>query len=202
MNVRSPIKITMKNENDKTAIQKIKYFFKEYHRMPSYSEIATLMGFASKNAVFKLINRLVEAGVVEKDSGGRLSPCGFNFGIPLAGYVKAGFPSPAEEELIDTLSLDDYLINKPNSSFLLIVSGDSMIDAGINPDDLVIIERSTEAKNGDVVLAQVDRDWTLKYFRKHNDIIKLIPANKNYPEIIANEELKIAGIVKGLVRKY
>ena len=187
---------------DNSVISKLKDFYSNFNRLPSYSEIADLMGYASKNAAFRLVTKLIDAGILEKDFKGKLKPCPGKFGLPLAGYVQAGFPTPAEEELIDTLSLDEYLVQNPNSSFLLKVNGDSMIDAGINPEDIVIVERGVSAKNGDVVLAEVDREWTLKYFKKSNGKITLIPANKNYPEIIAREELKIAGVIRGLVRKY
>jgi repressor LexA len=164
--------------------------------------MAALFGFKSKNAVFKLVKRLEGEGYLEKDSHGRLAPLSSRFGLPLLGYVQAGFPSPAEEELVDTLSLDEYLIQNPASSFLLKVTGDSMIDAGIHQDDLTIIERGHSPKNGDIVLAEVDGEWTLKYFQKRGKQIKLIAANKKYPPIVAQCELKIAGILKGVVRKY
>lgn len=187
------------NEN---VISKLRAFYREIGRLPTYSELARLMGYASKNAAFRLAKKLMRAGLVEKDASGRLRPRGFRFGLPLAGYVQAGFPSPAEEELIDTLSLDDYLIRNPEASFLLKVTGDSMIDAGIQPGDLVIIERGLRPKNGDIVLAEVDREWTLKYFYRRRGRVVLAAANKNYPEISAKEELTIAGVVRGVVRRY
>lgn len=164
--------------------------------------MAKIFGFNSKNAVFRLVNRLIEEGYVHKDSKGRLAPQGGRLGLPLMGYIQAGFPSPAEEELVDTLSMDEYLVDKPDASFLLKVTGDSMIDAGIHPEDIAIIERGGEPKNGDIVLAEVDREWTLKYFRKTGKSIQLIAANKKYPPIIPKEELKIAGVLRGVVRKY
>ncbi len=183
------------------AAATLKAFVKENCRLPSYSEIAKLFGFASKNAAYKLANRLIEAGILEKDrSTGHLKLN--NPGLQIAGYVQAGFPTPAEEMLVDTLSLDDYLIRKPEASFMLKVTGDSMIDAGIMPGDLVIIERGGAPKNNDVVLACVDKNWTLKHFYKRNGEVILIAANKNYPEIHAKEELTIAGIATAVIRKY
>ena len=77
-----------------------------------------------------------------------------------------------------------------------------MIGAGINEGDLAIIEKGREAKNGEVVLAEVDGDWTLKYYEKRGRGIRLIAANKKYPPIIPKQELKIGGILKAIVRKY
>jgi len=202
VNARSPISEPMEsNPKLSNAAALLKSFVKENCRLPSYSELAKMFGFASKNAAYKLANRLIEAGILQKDPvTGHLKLN--NPGLQIAGYVQAGFPSPAEDNLVDTLSLDDYLIRKPEASFMLKVSGDSMIDAGIMPGDLVIIERGGNPKNNDVVLAQVDRNWTLKYFFKRKGEVVLVAANKNYPEIRAKEELSIAGVVTAVIRKY
>lgn len=169
--------------------------------MPSYAEICTLFGYKSKNAAFRLVKKLLDAGVLAKSSGGRLIAKNLG-GLRVLGIVQAGFPTPAEEEVLDTISLDDYLIRNPQSSFLLRVSGDSMIDEGIRPDDLVIIERGRPPKNGDIVLAQIDNEWTLKFFEKRGEAVRLIPGNKNYPVLTPRQELKVAGVVSSVVRRY
>jgi repressor LexA len=118
------------------------------------------------------------------------------------GLVEAGFPSPAEEELRDTLSLDEFLVSNPDASFLLKVSGDSMIGAGILPGDLVIVDRGQTAKSGDIVIAEVDGEWTMKFFKKSGDAVYLVPANPKYKPIRPQYELKITGVVTAVVRKY
>lgn len=183
-------------------LNQLKAFWQANRRGPSYSELARLAGYASKQAAYRLAQKLIDAGIFTRDSTGRLCPCSPRLGLQLAGYVQAGFPSPAEEELVDTLSLDEYLIRKPDASFLLKVTGDSMIDAGIHPGDLVVIERGVTPKNGDIVLAQVDREWTLKFFQLRGKQIRLVPANPKYPEIVANEELQVGGIVQAVIRRY
>src|SRR3989338_5216704 len=92
------------------AIKKIRSFFRKNRRLPSYQEIADLMGFASKNAAFKIAQKLIDAGYLEKDETGRLIPRRLFSPIPTTGVIKAGFPSPAEEELVDLISLDEFLI--------------------------------------------------------------------------------------------
>lgn len=77
-----------------------------------------------------------------------------------------------------------------------------MIDAGILPGDVVIIERGRTPKNGDVVLAEIDREWTLKYYKKEGGTIALVPANPKYPVLHPKEELQIAGVVAAVVRRY
>lgn len=187
---------------DEEKLSALRSFWRRNKRMPTHTEMCRIFGYNSKNASFRFVKKLIDEGYIEKDMTGRLTPCGNRFGTPLVGYVQAGFPSPAEEELIDTLSLDDYLIDKPDASFLLQVSGDSMIDAGIHEGDMVIIERGLKPKNGDVVLACVDNDWTLKTYRKTKDGVELVPANQKYPIIRPREELTLGGIVKAVIRKY
>jgi SOS regulatory protein LexA len=118
------------------------------------------------------------------------------------GEVCAGFPSPAEEELRDVISFDEYLVAHPEASFLLSVTGDSMIGAGIMEKDLVIVERGRQPKNGDIILAEVDGNWTMKYFRKQGKTITLEAANPRYSPIVPQTELRIAGVITALVRKY
>lgn len=120
----------------------------------------------------------------------------------LLGSVQAGFPSPAEEELVDTINLDQYLVRRPEATYLLTVSGDSMIEAGIQPGDLVLVEKGGVPKQNDIVVAQIDGEWTLKYFGKDATGVYLDPANSAYTRMRPERSLSIGGIVKAVVRKY
>ena len=136
------------------------------------------------------------------DKKGRLIPGSIKSPVRMLGTVEAGFPSPAEEELVDTISLDDLLIKNREATFLLNVSGDSMSGAGILPGDMVIVDRGQTPKSGDIVIAEVDGAWTMKYLRKSGESVTLLPANPNYKPIRPRNELKIAGVVTAVVRKY
>lgn len=181
------------------TIRTLRDFHHQRGRMPSYAEIASLFGYASKQAAYRLAEKCIQAGIIKKDEKGRLLP---RFSMPLLGYVQAGFPSPAEEELIDTMTIDQYLVRRPEASFLLKVTGDSMIGAGILPGDVVIVERGKDPKAGDVVLAEIDREWTLKYYQKEGKQAVLVPANPKYPTLRPKEELQIAGVVAAVIRRY
>ena len=170
--------------------------------MPSYAEIMALVGFKSKNAVYKLINKLVDEGVVRKDANGRLSPDRLVGEVPMLGLVEAGFPGEADAQTLDTIDVNEYLFDHKDVSYLLRVKGDSMIDAGIREGDLVMAERGKEAKPGDIVIALVDGGWTMKYYRRKGSQIFLEPANKAYKPIYPRENMEIAAVVKGVIRKY
>ena len=177
-------------------------FYSNQKRMPTYREIMRLAGFRSTNAASKLVKKLVTLGLIHQDSTGRLLP-GKSFSeLRVLGAVEAGFPSPAEEALLETINLEEYLIRNTQSTYLLRVQGDSMIDAGILPGDFVLVERREEAKNGDIVIAEVDGEWTMKVFRKHRRRVSLEPANKQYPAIVPQKRLRIAAVVIAVIRKY
>lgn len=177
----------------------LKKFFKKNRRLPSYSEMLNLFGLASKNAIFKIVNILVAEGFLKKESG-KLAPTSNFFALPVLGLVKAGFPILAEEDR-KYLTLDDYLIEDPVSSFLLTVSGDSLIEAGIFEGDLVVIEKKREASPGEIVLAEIDREWTLKILKRDQNKLYLASANIKYPPFFPQSELKIHGVVKAVIRK-
>ncbi len=187
----------------KIIIQKLQSFFIECGRLPSFSEMQELFGYQSKGGVSRLIERLEERGIIKRDRKGKLLPTPFiHKGIKLLGTVQAGFPSPAEEELIDVLSLDQFLIQKPDATYLVKVTGDSMIDAGIHAGDLVLVERGRPVKSGDIVIAQIDDEWTMKYFHKKGRHVVLKAANEKYPPMIPTKELVIGGVVTACIRKY
>ena len=181
---------------------KIISFYQKNRRMPGYKEIMALVGFKSKNAVYKLINKLVDDEVVDKDSSGRLTPVKVFGDIPLLGLVEAGIPTSVDPDTSESLNIDEYLVGNKESTYLLEVKGDSMIDEGIKEGDLVVVERRGNPKDGDIVIAEVDGGWTMKYFKKKGNLIYLKTANKNYSPIYPQYDLKVAAIVKGVIRKY
>lgn len=113
-----------------------------------------------------------------------------------------GYPSPAEEELQDIISIDEYLITRPESSFLVTVRGDTMRGAGIMEGDVVIVEKGREPRNGDIVLAEADGEWTMKYFIRKGKEIVLQAASAKYATIRPKNELRLGGVITAVIRKY
>jgi repressor LexA len=193
----------MKKQQDiKSVGQTIASFYHHEKRMPAYSEMLGLLGVRSKNAVHYWMAKLIRKGILERDARGYLRPVRTPYGVPLLGDIAAGFPSPAEEELRDIISMDQYLITRPESSFAVKVSGDSMTGAGIMEGDLVIVEKGREPKNGDIVIAEVDGEWTMKYFTRKGKTVILEAANPKYPPIKAKTELRLGGVITAVMRKY
>jgi SOS regulatory protein LexA len=179
-------------------------FYRKNKRMPTFSELMKLWGYKTKSAVNYKLDQMIDAGLVRKDKTGRLIPHKLEEeeGLKLLGLVEAGFPSPAEEELLDVLSFDEYLTPNKESSYILKVKGDSMIDAGIREGDMVIVERRASYKVGQIVIASVDGEYTMKYYRKNGDKVYLEPANERYKPIYPKESFRIEAVVTAVVRKY
>ncbi len=172
-------------------------------RAPTLEELCRLFRVRSKNTAALMAKGFVRAGVLFRTPTGRLvaPPQSTSSTLRLLGSVAAGFPSPAEEALLDTLTLDEYLITKPTATFMLRVEGDSMVDAGILPGDVVLVERGRIARNGDIVIACIDGAWTMKYFYKDATGVRLEAANKNYPTLRPRQKLAVEGVVSSVIRK-
>jgi len=186
----------------KEKAKRLKSFFRQQKRLPGYNEMLKLFGYRSKNAVYGLLRKLEDHGYITLSRGKMGFTPKLRGEIRVLGAVQAGFPSPAEEELLDVLSLDEFLVEHPEATFMLKVTGDSMIDAGIQPGDMVLVERGATPRNNDIVIAQVDGEWTMKYFVKDRRGVMLEPANKKYKTIRPEHSLEVAGVVRTVIRKY
>lgn len=121
--------------------------------------------------------------------------------LRMLGHIRAGFASPAEEELADTITIGEYLIGHKESTYLLKVVGDSMQEAGIMDGDMIIFERGREPKPGDIVVALTEDGYTLKFLRKRGNKLFLEAANSKYPKFYP-AEVQIIGVVTASFRKY
>ena len=170
--------------------------------MPSDNELMAITGFRATHVASTLVARLVDLALLDSEVTRRLLSGPRFADLSVLGTVAAGFPSPADEELTDTMSLDAYLIANKEATYILKVTGDSMMEAGILPGDLLLVERGVTPRDGDIVIAQVDREWTMKFFRRRGSTVFLEAANKAYQPIHPQEELTIAAVVRAVIRKY
>jgi SOS-response transcriptional repressor LexA len=159
--------------NDRSYLALLQDYYAEHRVLPSYASIGQLLGLKSKSSVAAMVARLKLAGFIDSTPDRRLAPT----------------------------TIDDYLIEHPSQTVLVRVKGDSMIDAGILEGDLVVIEKSSAAKRGDIVIAIVDGQFTLKRLDLEKGAFVLKPENPAYPVIRPEGTLEVFGVMVGLVRK-
>ena len=123
--------------------------------------------------------------------------------LDMLGEVRAGFPSPADEEPTEKLDLIKLLVRHPSSTFFFRIGGTSMVDAEMDEGDIVIVDRSIEPYNGCSAVCFIDGEFTLKRIQRHKDHIELIAANPNFKpiRIDANSEFQVWGVVTYIIKK-
>lgn len=181
--------------------QLLKYY-RENKRLPSYGELTGVFGVKSTGSLHNYVEKFIEDGLIAKNDNGNLIPTTKLYGIRLLGNIQAGMPTSAEEAVMDFISLNDLLIHEPSATYLLTVDGDSMKDIGIMRGDMVVVNRKLSAKPGHVVVAEIDHEWTLKFLMQKGKQMFLRAANKKYPDLYPQQELRVGGVVTGVVRKF
>ena len=200
----------------KKVLQCIKFYIKKTGFPPTRADICRELGFKSPNAAESHLRALEKKSYISIEKG---ASRGINLindyykfadnnedkyqSIPVVGLVAAGSPTLADENIEKHIPFQDSLFLSEFDYFLR-VKGLSMKDAGIMEDDLVAIKKTSEVRNGDIVVARIEDEVTLKYFQSSGDQIKLIPANDDFEEIYINKETEgffIEGKSVGLIRE-
>jgi repressor LexA len=215
------VKLTARQEQ---ILQLIQSAIANVGAPPTRAEIANQLGFKSANAAEEHLQALARKGVIELVSGTsrgiRLKtpvlrappesgtpqyslpiPGLTQLALPLIGRVAAGSPLLAQEHVDQTYYLETSLFaSKPD--YLLKVRGMSMRDAGILDGDLLAVQATKQAQNGQIVVARLGDEVTVKRFRRHQDVIELLPENPDYPVIVVEpgEPFEIEGLAVGLIR--
>ena len=188
--------------NDGQYLAKLLDYYARHRVLPSYARIGALVGLNSKASVADLVLRLKAGGFVESTPDRRLKPGRRFFERTVAENVRAGQPTQAPDIAPDTLTIDEHLVSNPSKTVLIKVKGDSMIGAGIHDGDVVVVEKNAAANAGDIVVAILDNEFTLKRFARERGRVVLRPENKAYPVIRPKGDVEIFGVVVGLIRKY
>ena len=188
--------------DDSQYLARLQDYYAQHRVLPSYSAIAQLIGLRSKASVAELVLRLKAEGFLQSTPQKRLKPGRRFFERPVHEGLRAGLPSPAAEVGPDNVTIDEYLVRNPSKTILIEVQGDSMIDAGIRPGDVVVVEKQRTAKVGDIVVAIVDNEFTLKTLGQERGRSVLRPANTGFQVIRPRGDLEILGVVVGQFRRY
>lgn len=206
----------MDNLTDKQG--EVLNFIREYQlaygKSPTVKEMRENFQLASDNSIIKHIKALEEKGYIMKDD----TPRGIQMltsvrevfetgsetsSLPLLGTIPAGGPSHSEEYVLDRINIDKQFVKYPQDTFMLRVTGESMIDAGIYEGDLVIASNKIKPQINDIVIALIDGENTIKRLVKGPDGRAYLKAeNQNYSDLYPVSELIVQGVVSGLVRTY
>ena len=198
---------TTLNVQEKRVFDYIKEQIREKGYPPSVREICAALGFKSTSSAHRYISRLAEKGYIDKSDlktrAIRIKGDEPTISIPIVGKVAAGEPILAQENIEDYFSIGESFFSKSdlqNDTFVLRVQGESMINAGINDGDYIIVSKQSTARNGQIVVAMIDGNATVKTFYKEVDHVRLQPENDTMDPIIV-KNVQIVGKVVGLVRK-
>ncbi|MBS24401.1 MAG: LexA repressor [Gammaproteobacteria bacterium] len=186
----------------------IKDYLQDTGFPPTRSEIAQKMGFKSPNAAEEHLRALARKGAIEMTPGtsrGIRLPISEQLGLPIIGQVAAGSPILAEESIADYCDIPPDMFN-PKADYLLTVKGTSMIDIGIYEDDLLAVHKTDRANDGDIIVARIDEEVTVKRLETNRSKfkLKLIPENPEFDPIVVDlraNNFSIEGISVGVIRR-
>lgn len=186
-------------------LELIRTFIEREGMPPTRAEIAEILGFRSPNAAEDHLKALERKGAIEMmpgtSRGIRLLTRGAS-GLPVVGRVAAGNPILAEEHIERHCELDPSLF-QPRADYLLRVRGHSMRDAGILNGDLLAVHRTTDVTSGQIVVARLDDEVTVKRYRRRGNVVRLMPENEDFEPIVVDlrsQPLAIEGLAVGVVR--
>jgi repressor LexA len=189
-------------KNDEHVLECLRGYYAHKRSLPSYAELGRQAGLAV-STLAGIVNRLKANNVLAASATGRLEPGKRFFERSLVNHVQAGFPVPAAEVLPEGILIDEYLVDSPNRTVLLTVRGESMTGAGLLPGDVIVVKRGAVAREGDIVVAISDGDYTVKYLKLDvNGGAYLGAANAEFEDIRPQDELEIFGVVTGQFRRY
>ena len=195
------------NAQEQRVLEYIKEQIKDTGYPPSVREICAALGFKSTSSAHQYIWRLAEKGYIDtgdlKTRAIRVVGSESTISVPIVGKVAAGEPILATENIEDYMSIGESFFTKDalkNDNFILKVQGESMINAGINNGDYIIVSKQETARNGQIVVAMIDGEATVKTFYKEKDYVRLQPENDTMEPIIV-KDVQILGKVIGLFRK-
>ncbi len=190
--------------NDHVHLRRLRDTYARMGCFPSYSRMAEALGFKAKNAAFKFTQRLISTGHLAKSVGGRLAPGPKFFTLELSDdEVRAGFGADGNATgLVQAHALEQLLMSRPSQTVFVRVRGESMVNAGILGGDIAVVETCAQAAHGDIVVAEIDGDHTIKEYRTARGQPQLMPHGANPRAVEPRDTLNIIGVVRGIVRSY
>lgn len=188
--------------SDPEYLCRLQDYYARWRSVPAYDRLCQLWGLASRSAVAKVLERLRQQGFLERTPDGAWIPLQRFFERFMARQtVQAGAPDADADAGMTPLLIDELLVDTPSRTLLVTVRGDSMIDANIFEGDVVVVNRQAEAAPGEIVVALVDGELTVKRLQRDSGGWLLHPENPDYPDIRPKGGLELVGVVTGLARR-
>lgn len=187
--------------SDPLYLQRLQSHYARHGCFPAYAGIGAIVGLASTSSVHALLRRLQAAGFVALRDR-RVVPQARFFERPLApGRVPAGLPAAIGDAAPGSVGIDAQLVRDPARTFLVRIQGESMTGAGLLPGDTVVVEARRDARPGQIVVADIDGEYTVKRLARRDGRLVLQPQNDAYP-VLAPDAFEIVGVVVGAFRRY
>lgn len=185
-------------------LRRLRDLYAREGHLPSYQHLAKALGFQAKNAAYKLAQRLIASGHLQRMAGGRLAPGAGFFGFDLSDdEIRAGFNSETSGTgMAQDQALNQLLVTRPSRTVLVRVRGESMVNAGIHSGDVAVVETGVRAAQGDIVVAEIDQAHTIKEYRVISGKPCLVPHGIQTEAVVPQKSLNIIGVVRGIVRSY
>lgn len=187
---------------DVEYLGKLQDYYADKGVLPSFTKIALLAGLKTSSAASALVARLKLSQHLDSTPEKRLIPGSRFFERTLADTIRAGIPAQSNDVRNDLVTIDRFLIQKPSHSVLLLVRGDSMMEAGLLDGDTVVVIKGAPCRVNEIVVAIVDNEFTVKYLAHDKRGYFLRPGNKAYAPVRPKDQLEIYGLVVGSFRKY
>lgn len=199
-------------EKQEAVLKFIEEYQMEYGKSPTLREMREYFGVSSDNSILKHLKALEEKGFLNKDDKPRgigllnsvkekLNKAASSITLPILGTIPAGGPVFSEQYVDKWMNVGEDIAKNTEDYFILRVRGNSMIDAGIFEGDLAIVNRNLSPKDGDIVIALVDNESTLKRLFRRDGQLYLKAENKDYADIYPKSELEIQGVVISIIRQ-
>jgi len=191
-----------KREAAGKVLAAIQDHFATHRAMPSFADVARAVGISVSTVSFH-VDALKENSFLGATSTGRLIPGSAFFQRHVVSSVRAGLPALVDESAPEPLLIDEYLIETPSRTFLLTVKGESMVDAGLFPDDIVVVKRGALASPGDIVVVNANGEGTIKELAQDAaGELYLRARNSAFADILPAEGFEVMGVVTGQFRRY
>lgn len=189
---------------DADYLGRLRDHFAQHGVLPSYAGLCRVVGFKAKTSAVKLVQRLTDAGYLQRAPGGKLAPTTRFFALPRFDTpARAGPPASVDGQgASDWVALDSYLVDAPSKTVLVRVKGDSMQDAGVLEGDLAVVERAKNARHGQFIIAMIDGAFAFKELRIEEGLPVLYSHNSRYQPIRPKQDFEVFGVVCSLVRRY